>query len=122
VKVALITGAGGAIGKATAQKFIDQGYFVIGQYNTNKNNIDDFIKVFEAAEQSPFLRGEKSTGEHANWKATIDFLLREDKFVAALEGQYMDFGPANNQNKVAAQLDNEYEDIRRWAEAGDQYG
>ena len=87
-----------------------------------KYSIDDFIKVFEAAEQSPFLRGEKSTGEHANWKATIDFLLREDKFVAALEGQYMDFGPANNQNKVAAQLDNEYEDIRRWAESGDQDG
>ncbi len=43
MKVALITGASGGIGRAIAQKFIDNGYFVIGQYNCNKQSIDDFI-------------------------------------------------------------------------------
>ena len=37
-----MTGASGGIGKAISQKFIDNGYFVIGQYNTGRKSIDDF--------------------------------------------------------------------------------
>ena len=37
----------GGIGKATAKKFIDNGYFVIGQYNLNKKSIDDFYLELE---------------------------------------------------------------------------
>ncbi len=39
MKVALITGASGGIGSATAEKFIDEGYFVIAFYNTGDSGI-----------------------------------------------------------------------------------
>ncbi len=47
MKTALITGVSGGIGKAIAQKFIDNGYFVIGQYNSNYNSIIEFEKELE---------------------------------------------------------------------------
>ncbi len=55
MKVALITGASGGIGKAIAQKFIDNGYFVIGQYNSGKNNIDDFFIQLKSQGKSDYF-------------------------------------------------------------------
>ena len=43
LKTALITGVSGGIGKAIATEFIEKGYFVIGQYNSNKESIDQFV-------------------------------------------------------------------------------
>jgi hypothetical protein len=45
---------------------------------------DDIIEMFINAESSDFLKGKNDRG----WKANIDFMLREDKFVNILEGQY----------------------------------
>ena len=36
MKTALITGASGAIGSATVEKFIENGYFVVGGFNKNE--------------------------------------------------------------------------------------
>ena len=49
-----------------------------------KYNSVDIITVFTNAENSDFLIGKNDRG----WKADIDFILREDKFVAILEGKY----------------------------------
>ncbi len=43
MKTALITGVSGGIGKTIAKQFIDNGYFVLGQYNTNKQSVDAFM-------------------------------------------------------------------------------
>ena len=43
MKTALITGVSGGIGKAIATEFIETGYFVIGQYNSNKESVDQFV-------------------------------------------------------------------------------
>ena len=43
MKTALITGVSGGIGRAIAKEFIQKGYFVIGQYNSNKESIDQFV-------------------------------------------------------------------------------
>ena len=47
-------------------------------------NKEDILRVFELAEQSDFLKGNNDRG----WKADIDFILRNDKFVSILEGKY----------------------------------
>lgn len=60
MKVALITGASGGIGKAIAQKFIDNGYFVVGQYNSGKNSIDEFTKQLKEQGKSDYFFGVKA--------------------------------------------------------------
>lgn len=45
---------------------------------------DDIITVFDLTQESDFLTGNNDRG----WKANIDFILREDKFVSILEGKY----------------------------------
>ncbi len=39
MKVALISGASGAIGSQTVKSFLKEGYFVVAQYNSNKQGI-----------------------------------------------------------------------------------
>lgn len=44
MKTALITGASGKIGYETVKKFISDGYFVIGQYNSDTASIEQLKK------------------------------------------------------------------------------
>lgn len=54
---------------------------IIKKYST-----DDILIVLKNANDSSFLIGNNDRG----WKADIDFILREDKFVSILEGKYND--------------------------------
>ena len=45
---------------------------------------EEILQVLTNLEASDFCKGKNDRG----WKANIDFVLREDKFVAALEGRY----------------------------------
>ena len=46
MKTALITGVGKGIGKALAEKFISEGYFVVGTYNSQKPDEEkNFVSV-----------------------------------------------------------------------------
>ena len=47
MKKVLITGVGSGIGRATVKKFIENGYFVIGQYNTNKVGVESLVNELE---------------------------------------------------------------------------
>lgn len=49
-----------------------------------KYSWDDIIQVFDSAQGSDFLKGKNDRG----WKADLDFILREDKFISILEGKY----------------------------------
>jgi len=42
------------------------------------------MRVIKLIPQTPFLRGENKTG----WRANIDWLLKPDSVIKALEGQY----------------------------------
>lgn len=52
-----------------------------------KYSLEDFRKVFENAEASSFLKG-----SDGGWKASFDWMLKEDKFLNILEGNYADKG------------------------------
>ena len=49
-----------------------------------KYSYEDIKQVFINLENSDFCKGKNDRG----WKADLDFILREDKFVATLEGKY----------------------------------
>ena len=49
-----------------------------------KYGLDAMREVFEIANNTPFLTGANDRG----WKADFDFMMREDKFIAILEGKY----------------------------------
>lgn len=48
-----------------------------------KYSYDDILTVFNKLEASDFC-----TGKTNGWRADIDFILREDKFISILEGKY----------------------------------
>ena len=50
----------------------------------NKYSEEDILEMFSKAEKSDFLKGKNDRG----WKANIDFMLREDKFISILEDKY----------------------------------
>ena len=47
MKTALITGASGAIGSALAEKFIGNGYFVVGGYNKGESKAKELEKKYK---------------------------------------------------------------------------
>ena len=47
MKTALITGASGAIGCAIAEKFLENGYFVVGTYNSSADTLKTLEKKWE---------------------------------------------------------------------------
>ena len=49
-----------------------------------KYSAEEIIQAFDLANSSDFLIGNNDRG----WKADMDFILREDKFVNILEGKY----------------------------------
>ena len=55
LKTAFITGASGGIGSATALKFLENGYFVIAQYNSSTDGIKNLISVAKEKEFSDYL-------------------------------------------------------------------
>jgi 3-oxoacyl-[acyl-carrier protein] reductase len=55
MQTALITGVSGGIGKAIAKKFIDEGYFVIGQYNNNEKSVLEFTAELEKLGKKDFF-------------------------------------------------------------------
>lgn len=55
MKVAVITGASGAIGRATAEKFIENGYFTVGQYRNGIDNIAEFKRALETRGLSEYF-------------------------------------------------------------------
>lgn len=50
----------------------------------NKFTDEEILEVFRKLEESDFCTNRSGKG----WKADIDFILREDKFVSVLEGKY----------------------------------
>ena len=60
MKVALITGASGGLGKAIAQKLIDNGYFVVGQYNSGRKSVVDFAKQLNEQGKGDYFFGVKA--------------------------------------------------------------
>ena len=67
----------------------------------NKFTWDEIIQVFQNVKESDFLNGRNDRG----WKADLDFILREDKFVAILEGKYNSKKRSNKKLEVFGESD-----------------
>ncbi|WP_243289816.1 SDR family oxidoreductase [Bacillus sp. FJAT-47783] len=64
MKTALITGGSGGIGKAVAEKFINEGYALYLHYNQNKRPIEELINKYPTAHIMP-IQANLSTKEGA---------------------------------------------------------
>jgi DNA-binding transcriptional regulator GbsR (MarR family) len=64
-------------------KLTDKRIKAIGSL-LKKYSIEEITQVFDIANESDFLMGKNDRG----WKADLDFILREDKFINILEGKY----------------------------------
>ena len=69
--------------------------------------VEDFEKICLIANKSKFLIGNNDRG----WKADFDFLLREDKATAILEGKYN--GSNISEKKEEKSFEQEVEDFKR---------
>jgi hypothetical protein len=47
-----------------------------------------WIEIVRSMAASPFLRGEKNSPEHLNWRADFDFFVRADTHLKVSEGRY----------------------------------
>ena len=85
-----------------------------------KYSYDDILTVFNKLEASDFC-----TGKVNGWRADIDFILREDKFVSALEGKYDNKGRKCNVETISSNgpkyrvSAEEKEEMRRAVERGE---
>ena len=62
-----------------------------------KYSVEEITQVFDIANESDFLMGKNDRG----WKADLDFILREDKFINILEGKY---GGHRKINRVSSDM------------------
>lgn len=60
-------------------------------------SMEDFRKLFEMAEATPFLKGENDRG----WRATFDWLINEQNMTKVLEGAYADTGRWKRANRFS---------------------
>ncbi len=79
MKTALITGASGAIGRATVEKFISEGYFVLAQYNSN---IDGITSLCEK------LKEKGLDGNFCAFKADLKNASEVQDFIAKIKASF----------------------------------
>lgn len=78
-------------------------------------SIDDFKQMFEKAEASSFLKGKNNR----NWSATFDWMIKDANMSKILDGNYDDRGGGSSGNKLADELQADYERYARWGEQDD---
>ncbi len=88
----------------------------------DKYSEEEILQAFTNIEASDFCKGENNRG----WKANFDFILREDKFVSALEGRYNNSGSRRGCNVETISRgthkgisEEEKEELRRLVESGE---
>lgn len=88
----------------------------------DKYSEEEILQAFTNIEASDFCKGDNNRG----WKANFDFILREDKFVSALEGRYNNSGSRRGCNVETISRgthkgisDEEREELRRLVESGE---
>lgn len=72
-----------------------------------KYTFDDFVELFRKAESSDFLKGNKQ-GE---WRATFDWLIKEDNMAKVLNGNYDNKKKMPQQNKQSSMDMATYENL-----------
>lgn len=79
------------IGLPTAQKLTDPRRRSLKARLSESGGLDGWRVALAKVEGSSFLTGKSGrTGDHANWRCDLDFILREAKFTKLMEGGFDD--------------------------------
>ena len=79
------------IGLPMAQKLTDPRRRSLKARLSESGGLDGWRCALEKLEASSFLTGKSGrTGEHANWRCDLDFILRQQKFTKLMEGGFDD--------------------------------
>ena len=79
------------IGLPLAQRLTDQRRKALKIRLSESGGLDGWGMALAKIEASSFLTGKTGrTGEHANWRCEIDFILKQSKFTKLMEGGFDD--------------------------------
>ena len=80
VKVALVTGASGGIGSATAEKLVKDGFFVFAHFNTNKAGVDKLLERLGELSQNVCLV-QADLSQDKDVQEMMDLILKSFKHI-----------------------------------------